>query len=276
MKYKQHTYQNYHGAEKSIKEAILSSSDCIFAPHKIMIKNFNHQKIGSLWNEKEFEKINLPQIIERLSEDEKKIFSIPQDCRILDLPIKMKDNLEFRLPLEIIELKSMIQKIANHAYSMNKNFNDYYCYLTIDKKEVLPNQTGRKAGIHVDGFQGAPLPIDHSYIIYDNNPTLFYKQPFSVKNWDRSCHNYFQGFEKQKRIENIIKYPNYEILFIDAYCLHESAIIINETRRTFFRMSFSVREFDRLGNAHNPMFDYNWNMQPRDTQSTLVCPVSAS
>jgi len=39
--------------------------------------------------------------------------------------------------------------------------------------------------------------------------------------------------------------------------------------RTFFRLSYSPRMFDRLGNTHNPLFDYSWPMVPRDFHSLV-------
>jgi len=40
--------------------------------------------------------------------------------------------------------------------------------------------------------------------------------------------------------------------------------------RTFLRISFDVKEFDRLGNTLNPLFDYKWEMTPREVQSGLI------
>ena len=42
--------------------------------------------------------------------------------------------------------------------------------------------------------------------------------------------------------------------------------------RTWIRLSFEVRKFDRLGNAHNPMFDYDWEMVSRDIESLNLRP----
>ena len=62
-------------------------------------------------------------------------------------------------------------------------------------------------------------------------------------------------------------YPkNGEINLMDAYCVHRGSEAEVETFRTWIRLSFEVRVFDRLGNAHNPMFDYNWIMQKRDIE----------
>ncbi len=273
MKYIEHSY-NSAGHLKNIKEAILTTSNCVFEPILHQGKLFEN-RIGTFWDEKKFEEINLPTSIGYIKD--RYNFSKKNDMRILDCPIKMKGSNEYRLPEEIIDLKHEIELIAQQEHFINSDVENYFCYITLDKKIVLKGKTGRKSGIHVDGFQGArlssPLPIDHSYITCDNHSTIFYNQPFKVDNWDRLCHNYFLGFEAQKKDHHKKIYNPYEILYIDAYCLHESDIIVEDTYRTFFRMTYSIREFDRLGNAHNPMFDYQWKMLPRDTQSSLFCPI---
>lgn len=45
-----------------------------------------------------------------------------------------------------------------------------------------------------------------------------------------------------------------------------------QQRRTFIRLSFEERIFDRLGNAHNPMFEYDWKMVPRDIEMLNLVP----
>ena len=59
----------------------------------------------------------------------------------------------------------------------------------------------------------------------------------------------------------------YEIVLMNAYCAHRGSPAPEEKYRTWIRLSFEVREFNRLGNAHNPMFDYNWEMKPRDIEA---------
>ncbi len=56
---------------------------------------------------------------------------------------------------------------------------------------------------------------------------------------------------------------------MDAYAVHTAAQVTIETDRTFVRLSYSVRKFDRLGNSHNPFFDYTWDMVERDVHLTL-------
>jgi hypothetical protein len=54
---------------------------------------------------------------------------------------------------------------------------------------------------------------------------------------------------------------------MDANCVHRGSEATELTFRTWIRLSFEVRKFDRLGNAHNPMFQYDWPMVKRDIES---------
>lgn len=274
IKYKKHDL-----GYKTMSEAILSSEGIEFNhSDKIDYPIQNLTTINTLWNEEEFNKINLPKLLFQLNKEEINLYACEELIRVLDMPIKFPGS-NYRLPRELAYLKPLIQKIAANEHLINDRINDYYCYITLDKRIVKQGTTTRKEGIHVDGFQGArlgkKLPIDHSYIVSNNHPTIFYNQPFEVKSdWDKTCHNYFEGFEQQKTGNSQVIYPNNSVLLIDAYCLHEAPPVIEDTFRTFLRLSYTVREFDRLGNAHNNMFDYEWEMHPRDIQKTLICPMN--
>jgi len=63
------------------------------------------------------------------------------------------------------------------------------------------------------------------------------------------------------------KYASAEIVLMNAYCVHRGSPAPQDMYRTWLRFSFEVRQFNRLGNAHNPMFDYQWEMVPRDIES---------
>ncbi|UJR11541.1 hypothetical protein I4U23_015721 [Adineta vaga] len=55
---------------------------------------------------------------------------------------------------------------------------------------------------------------------------------------------------------------------MDCYTVHRRVENTSDSPvfRTWLRLSFEERRrvFDRLGNAHNPFFDYNWTMVDRD------------
>lgn len=228
----------------------------------------------SKWDYQKLSAERRPLYLQCAGTEYRPTFSRNNNLRVLDLPIKFP-NSGYRLPLELIQFSSLIQKIINYELSTNKNVDEYYAYLTIDQSPVKKGDTQRKGGLHVDGFQGSrieeKLPIDHSYIMMDCLPTRFCPYKYNLKGLDPAVDNFFTAFDREKRegTEAEFGIEAYSLYLMDAYCVHKSATAIQDTNRTFFRLSYSVRQYDRLGNTHNPMFTYDWNMVPRDTQSKL-------
>ncbi|KAL6048333.1 Phytanoyl-CoA dioxygenase, partial [Balamuthia mandrillaris] len=141
---------------------------------------------------------------------------------------------------------------------------------------VQPGHTQRHPGCHVDGFQGSRVDpkvmVNHTYVVCDRLPTVFCLQRWEVGQLDPTKHNFFLEFDRQAQEGNAWQADPFEIVLLNAYTVHKAATLPSSSpplARTFLRLSYSVRVFDRLGNAHNPLFDYNWEMVPRDTQSTL-------
>ncbi len=271
------SYIEYMEFKTPIREALVSAEGFSFYPETLDIRIKPLEFLNETWNENNFNQVNLPRQVGHLTQDQSYAFSFRNEIRILDMPIKFPHSDEFRCPKELEQFEDVIKQIAAYEKAMNPKIDDYYCYITVDQHVVKKGDTTRRGGIHVDGFQGArikePLPIDHSYLVYTTAPTVFYNQPFKVaSHWNRSCHNYFDGFEAQKDTKNAVTYDPLDILLINAYCLHEAPMVERDMYRTFFRMTYTVREFDRTGNAHNPMFDYQFDMQCRDTAADLVDP----
>jgi hypothetical protein len=63
----------------------------------------------------------------------------------------------------------------------------------------------------------------------------------------------------------------YEIMMMDSYCLHCPAINTGDdpVLRTFARIVYSTRIYDRIGNTHNAAFHYKWKMIRREVQMDL-------
>lgn len=227
-------------------------------------------KLRTIWDFKEFDNFNgfiSVGHVQNLND-----FAVQRGIRILDCPIKFPGT-EYRIPENILPWFPVIKTIANDNFSYSPNFDLEYCYITIDQSIVERNKTQRHGGAHVDGFQGErispKLYVDHSYIVMDNTPTVFYNQPFKVDHLDPSKHNFFLEFDRQKEARYKISPQCGEIVKFNAYAVHEAAKTSETTTRTFFRMSYTVRQFDRLGNTHNPMFNYNWKMVERNIAENL-------
>jgi hypothetical protein len=225
--------------------------------------------IGTIWDFTEFNKIRHPLPIVSMQ------LPMPTGLRILEMPIKFP-NSDYRLPGILKPFEKIIRQVANIEASSIKNANAYYCYLTVDEKILTPGRFTRNLGCHVDGFQGSRITtkhiVDHSYIMVDNTPTLFYNQPFNCAHLRPDVHNFFKYWDAIAKAEHEMTIIPNMMYFMDAYTVHRAPQFISSVpmARTFIRLSFCVREFDRLGNTHNPMFNYDWEMVPRKTAETLI------
>jgi hypothetical protein len=201
-------------------------------------------------------------------------FSQRKNLRVLDMPIKFPGSSDYRVPKELNHLDEAISKIISFEHLINPNISEYFAYLTVDQGRIPSNSFQRKPGCHVDGFQGARIkrkrPINRSYIIYDEVPTVFYPQEFRTDHLNEETDNFFLSFDEQADERMAITFDPYKILLMNAYTVHRADRVNYEIDRTFFRLSFDTLVFDRYGNTHNPMFDYKWDMVTRDTQKHLV------
>lgn len=199
--------------------------------------------------------------------------------RILDLPIKFPGS-NYRLPAEVSHLSALVQKVADYEAAINSDcYDEYYCYLTVDHGVVKPGTLQREAPCHVDGFQGArwnpKVRSNHTYTVSDVIPTVYYDQPFDFDLLEESKHNFFWEMNRQVAMNNSAQTwrpQPCELTLMDCYCVHRGDECVVETLRTFLRLSFEVRIFDRQGNAHNPLFRYDWPMVPRDIEALNLVP----
>lgn len=194
--------------------------------------------------------------------------------RTLDMPIKFPGS-DFRLPKELARYAEIIKRVANFERAANPHcFDEYYCYLTVDMGYVEPGQLQREAPCHVDGFQGArwtpKVRGNHTYTVSNAVPTAYYMQPFDLDALDEAQHDFFWEMNRQvaETGEQFAWHAqDGEITLMDCYTVHRGTQASKRIFRTFVRISFEVRIFDRLGNAHNPMFSYDWPMVKRDIEA---------
>lgn len=192
--------------------------------------------------------------------------------RCLDMPIRLAGDAHYSVPSEWTGLVPLIHQIVELEQSNNPNWRDYHTYMTVDCKHVEPEEQQRHGGLHVDGFQGERHPVKHkvtrNYVVTTNGGTRFYPQHFIVA--DPAKFNVFQGFDLQAEdyfiaTENVVH-------FMNAYSVHESGIASRSGLRTFLRVTFDLKEFDRLGNTKNSMLDYDWEMVARKVHDEVATP----
>lgn len=227
------------------------------------------KSVGQIFDKKNFSTMHLPMVLGNVNQQR---FSKREDIRILDMPIKMIGS-DYRIPSSLRRFRKVLQKMINFEHEINRDVDQYYAYLTIDQSFAFTGTTHRNSGCHVDGFQGSrivnKLPINRSYIVYDQLPTVFYRQGFESSHLDEKTDNFFLSFDDQAVESKRVTFDPYQILLMHAYTVHRSEVASHHMYRTFFRLSFDTLQFDRLGNTHNPFFDYQWNMVTRDTQKSL-------
>lgn len=193
--------------------------------------------------------------------------------RCLDMPIRMPNSDRYHLPTEWVGLLPLIEQITATEHAHNLNWKDYYTYITVDCKEVELSEQQRHGGLHVDGFQGARISpktkITRNYVMTTNGGTRFYPQPFIVV--DETKYNVFQGFDLQAKDIFFTAKENVAY-FMDAYTVHESGLAERAGMRTFLRVTYDLKKFDRSGNTHNSMLNYDWDMIERKVHGEVVTP----
>lgn len=233
--------------------------------------------LHATWDLAEFERPRRPVSLGILDEDELRTFTRPHAVRVLDMPIKFPDRGEYRLPRALEQFAGALQRIVDFEHAVNPHHDEYFAYLTIDQRTVAPRTLHREAPCHVDGFQGArwqpKCRNNHSYTVSDVLPTAYYVQPFDLRALDERLHDFF--WEMNAIVADTEEAHRWqpagaEITLMDCYSVHRGVENESDTPvfRTWLRLSFEERRrvFDRLGNAHNPLFDYAWEMVERDIE----------
>jgi hypothetical protein len=237
--------------------------------------------IHGSWDIREFLRPRRPASLGVLDADELVTFTRPGAPRVLDMPIKFPDDPQYRLPRALAQFAPTIQRIVDVEHRINPHHADYHAYLTIDQGVVEPAQLHREAPCHVDGFQGARwhprCHTNHSYTVSDVLPTAYYVQPFDLTALDETKHDFF--WEMNAQVADTDEAHRWqpapaELTVMDCYCVHRGVEATERTPRTWLRLSFEERRrvFDRLGNAHNPLFDYAWQMVERDIEQLHLVP----
>jgi len=235
------------------------------------------QMLNTDWDLRNFKTPRRPVSLGILPLDEQVLMAASLGApRTLDLPIKFPGSNIMRIPRALAQAAPSCRRAANFALAANpQGYFNAYCYLTFDQGIVQPGMLQREAPCHVDGFQGArwkPKKRNNfSFTVSNVVPTAYYIQPFDFDELDEAVHNFFWEMNRQVALTNsefAWQPEEYELTLMDCYSVHRGMPVPGNIPlfRTFERISFEERIFDRLGNAHNPLFDYDWEMVPRDIE----------
>lgn len=201
------------------------------------------------------------------------------DC--LDMPIRLAGEEEYAIPENWQYITPQLQHIINIEHSNNRNWRDYYTYLSVHYTPSLEaGEQQRHAGCHTDGFQGVRVAertkTSRSYVAVTNGGTRYFPQPF-VANLDAAKFNVFEAFDlqvtKNSKGESIFGIAEEkQFYFFDAYTVHESGGSARAGSRLFVRLTWEMKLFDRAANTHNDMMDYNWIPEHYDVRTDLQTP----
>lgn len=174
------------------------------------------------------------------------------------LPIKLANSTDIKMEDRLTPFKDLVGQICCDfvaVYGLTR-FRMSYIYLTA---KVLYQSGGcsyNRLGWHSDGF----MTDDINYIWCDKNPTIFNCSNFNITQDDKLS---MVEMSEQALPENDFSYPCNSILRLDQYNIHKVADKQDEGVRQFAKVSFSYDRYDLIGNAHNYLLDYNWEMKPR-------------
>jgi len=241
----------------------LIPSDVFVPPHERVIEDvevFSYKTYGK--------EVHMPEGLPHIDVSPLQQFY----TRCLDMPIRLSGEREYFLPDEWVGLAPLIEDILGVEEQHNPNWVDYNTYITVDSSYVEAAKQQRHGGLHVDGFQGSRIEekvkVTRNYVMTTNGGTRFFPQTFVVA--DETKFNVFQGFDIQAK-EFVIAEENL-VYFMDAYTVHESGFAERDGLRTFLRVTFDLKKFDRLGNTHNNMLNYEWEMFDRKVHNTVIEP----
>jgi len=142
------------------------------------------------------------------------------------------------------------------------NYVNSYVYLTAKHLYQMPNCSFNRMGWHSDGF----LTDDINYVWCDKYPTIFNKTYFSLQLDDLLS---MEEMEKQAIRSNDVTYKENQLLRLNQFNIHKVAPITKGGMRTFLKVSISKDKYDLLGNSHNYLLNYDWQMKERKQERNI-------
>jgi hypothetical protein len=138
-----------------------------------------------------------------------------------------------------------------------KAFVDSYVYITAKHLYVAPGCSFNRPGYHSDGF----MTDDINYIWCDKFPTIFNTSQYALT----MHHEYsLSEMEAQSLSDKEVRYSDNELLRLNQFSIHKVADVERPSMRTFFKLSFSKDRYNLIGNSHNYLLKYDWEMKPRE------------
>jgi len=142
------------------------------------------------------------------------------------------------------------------------NYINSHVYLTAKSLYQMPNCSFNRMGWHSDGF----LTDDINYIWCDKYPTIFNKTDFDLPLDDILS---IEEMEKQAISFNDVVYKENQLLRLNQFNIHKVSPIKQGCMRTFLKISISKDRYDLIGNSHNYLLNYDWEMKERKPERNI-------
>lgn len=142
------------------------------------------------------------------------------------------------------------------------NYINSHVYLTAKSLYQMPNCSFNRMGWHSDGF----LTDDINYIWCDKYPTIFNKTDFDLPLDDILS---IEEMEKQAISLNDVVYKENQLLRLNQFNIHKVSPIKQGCMRTFLKISISKGRYDLIGNSHNYLLNYDWEMKERKPERNI-------
>lgn len=180
------------------------------------------------------------------------------------LPIKLSGNVQ---PIYEERLKCFDEIIGTincdfiGEYGLDR-YVESYVYVTAKYLYQMPNCSFNRCGWHSDGF----MTDDINYIWCDKFPTIFNNGHFDLLMNDIDS---LQQMEEQAMESKNVVYQENQLLRLNQFNIHKVAPIDKPCMRTFLKVSFSNDKYDLIGNSHNYLLDYDWEMKQRSEHRNI-------
>jgi len=103
---------------------------------------------------------------------------------------------------------------------------------------------------------------DINYIWCDSEPTVF--SDCGLTDLTQDHEKSLLEMEAFVNYSCEVTYPVKSLLKLDQFVIHRSPENCKPGYRTFVKISVSTEKYNLIGNSHNYLLDYNWDMQPRN------------
>lgn len=181
------------------------------------------------------------------------------------LPIKLCGQFFFALEARILCFYPLLLKAVNDFIDSKTwaEYRQFYIYLTAKHTFVSGKNSDNRPGWHSDGF----MTEDINYIWSDKDATVFNKSNFDLTPDDKIS---LYEMDCQAFTQNNFIYPVKSLLRLDQFIIHRAPENCKPGYRTFFKLTFSKDKYNLIGNSHNYLLGYNWDMIERSEQRNIT------